>query len=343
MAIYTICFATVAALSALLTRVARDMGTRSGMLDVPNDRSSHVRPTPRTGGIAIGFATVIAWVAYLALVGGLSSEVLVLLVGSMFAATLGFVDDARSLQPGPKLLGQAVLAGPAVLLLPMAVPGWPLWVTSVGAIVWILAYTNMFNFMDGSDGLAAGQVVIVGGVLAMFSFEVGNHVLAWFALATAAASAGFLRYNAPPASVFMGDAGSFFLGYTIAVMSLVSIKSGVRPIAVFLLVYPFLFDASYTLLRRLLRRECIWRAHREHLYQRLLVAGLSHEAVARRYYLWQSIAAACAVTYQHGNSLARTAAVAVALLAVGAVLATVSMAERDAVLALETSVAPTRS
>ncbi len=319
--------ATVA-LSALLTRVVRDHGVRRGLLDVPNDRSSHVQPTPRTGGVAIAITTTTTWFGCVYVVGGMSPELLVLTIGAVVAALVGFADDLLSLHPGPKFFGLAAIALPAVLLMPHTIPGWPLWMTATASAIWVLGYTNALNFMDGSDGLAAGVVVIVGSALAVMSWVAGDHVLAWFAMATVASSIGFLFFNAPPASVFMGDSGSYFLGFTISAISFLSITSGVRPVAVLLLLHPFLFDTSWTLMHRILRGERFWRAHRKHFYQRLLILGATHKSVALRYYLWQVTAAACALVYQYSDRPARVLAVVVAVAYAATILFSVRRAER---------------
>jgi UDP-N-acetylmuramyl pentapeptide phosphotransferase/UDP-N-acetylglucosamine-1-phosphate transferase len=186
--------------------------------------------------------------------------------------------------------------------------------------------------MDGSDRRAAGVAVIVAGVEAVLLIGAGDPALAGCAIIVAAATTGFLFYNTAPASLFMGDAGSYFLGFSIAMLALLSATRGVRVAALVLLLLPFLFDTSWTLLRRIARRERIWIAHREHLYQRLLIAGWSHRAVARRYYAWQTLAAVCAVIYQYSRGPMMSLAVASACLSAAAVLVTVRNAEGAAIL-----------
>lgn len=329
MIIYAALMAATVVVAAYATGIVRDAATRRGLLDMPNERSSHVRAKPRTGGVGIMIAAAAGWTLGLWLpVGQLDSGSIVLAAGSLLAGALGFVDDTRHLEPHEKLLGQLAIALPAVLLLPVSLAGWPIWLTSAGAILWILTYTNMFNFMDGSDGLAAGVSVIAGIGLAIIAWGTGEPALAWLSLSLAAAGLGFLRHNAAPASIFMGDSGSFFLGYAFAVLALLTIKAGARPIAVLIVLYPFLFDATVTLLLRVVRAEPFWRAHRQHLYQRLLIAGWSHEQVARRYYLWQALAVACGLVYEQGDEGWRAVSVVVAVTAALAHLVAVSWEER---------------
>jgi len=335
MLVYTLVLCGTAVVAMYLTALARSFATRRGLLDVPNARSSHTTPIPRMGGVAIMIAALAAWLVGWFIPGTeIGMGFAVLAVGSVGAGLLGLVDDVFLLGPTGKLVGQFLIALPAVLLLPMTVYGWPLWLTSAGAVIWILTYTNMFNFMDGSDGLAAGVTVLVSMFLAILAFGVGNAELVWFALALAATSAGFLRYNSAPATVFMGDAGSFFLGYALAVLALLCIKAGVRPVAVLMLMHPFVLDALLTLGIRIWRREKFWQAHRQHYYQRLLIAGCSHESVARRYYVWQGVAALCSLAYEYGAERERFVAISIALGIAGLHLALVYLLERRAAVEL---------
>ncbi len=299
--------------SAALTRLLRYVSLRRQLLDVPTGRSSHPRPTPRLGGVAIAVTCAGAWLA--APLGGLPAGAGVpapFVAGGAIAAAVGLVDDLAGLSPIPKLIGEAGAAAPVLLLLPVVPPGWPVAVTLGAAALWIVAYTNVFNFMDGSDGLAGGIAVLTMLVLGVLALDRGIAALAWTAFAVAAASLGFLRYNWPPASIFMGDAGSLFLGYAFAVLGLLFVRAGVSAGAVGLALTPFLFDGTFTLARRLLRGEPVWRAHRSHLYQRLLILGWSHAAVARTYCAWAACSGVLAVAVDRAGAAGRVLLLAAA-------------------------------
>lgn len=238
-------------------------------LDVSNSRSLHEGTVPRIGGAAIAIGCT---PALLGLPHAEPVSRLLLLAGGL--SLLSLADDWRSLPIVFRLSGHFVAAAGVVhsldLPLGLAVPG-------AVALVWM---TNLFNFMDGSDGLAGGMAVIgfsTYGVAAMASFQ----PLAWACFAIAAAAAGFLVFNISPARVFMGDAGSIPLGFLAGAFGLTGWSLGVWspgfPVLVFL---PFLADATVTLLRRLVNGEKVWLAHRSHYYQRLVQSGWSHRRLA---------------------------------------------------------------
>lgn len=317
--------------SAFCTRAVRDFARRRGLLDLPNHRSSHVLPTPRTGGVAIVLAAITGWLSY-GLLFGLTETDVVVLIGAVFTAVVGLLDDLVTLRPTPKFVGQVLVAIPAVWLLPAAVPTWPTWISVLISVFWIVGYTNALNFMDGSDGLAAGHAVVIMLTIAAFSAAAQQPGLTWFAVAVSASALGFLGLNRSPASIFMGDAGSFFLGFCIAAAAIRLTAAGISVVALALLLSPFLVDTSFTLWRRLLRGERVWLAHREHLYQRLLLIGRSHKHVAHRYYVWQLVAAAAAWAVQYGTRPVQAMAIFVGVaFAVGVVVA-VGRAERTDIL-----------
>jgi UDP-N-acetylmuramyl pentapeptide phosphotransferase/UDP-N-acetylglucosamine-1-phosphate transferase len=150
--------------------------------------------------------------------------------------------------------------------------------------LWIVGLTNAFNFMDGIDGIAGGQALIAGFGWAMAGWYVDDGLVSVTGLLLAGSSLGFLGHNWPPARIFMGDVGSAFLGYTCAVLPVIAGRANPRMIVVgVLLVWPFVFDATLTMLRRLCRGENIFSAHRSHLYQRLVIVGFSHRFVSLLY------------------------------------------------------------
>lgn len=296
------------ALAALVVPIARRIAVKRGLLDIPNERSSHKIPTPRTGGIGIVAGVL----------GGLGVAIAInrpdlsipewLFLGALFVGTaVGFLDDIFSLPTAVRMLLYLTCAagltycGASVDTI--ALPGLPeLGIGHVGGLVFsalfIAWYTNLFNFMDGVDGIAGGAATVTMGALAIVFFSNGEDLWGALALSAAAASVGFLLHNYPPASVFMGDGGAVFLGLAAGGLSLVAVSEGLIALpAAVLLMFPFVFDATFTLLRRTLKRERFWAAHRTHVYQQLCDLGLSHRAVTIIYTTAALLFAALGLTY----------------------------------------------
>jgi Fuc2NAc and GlcNAc transferase len=293
-AVYHSCV-SVAAVAALIVafvvslavvRVVERRARGLGLIDLPNARSSHVEPRPRGGGLGI-VAGVVAAVAVMAACGDApSASIAIVLTGALLVAASGLWDDVRGLGVGPRLVVQIAAAVWVVAMrggvdrLPLPAPA-DLFIGVIGvalAVVWIVAVTNFFNFMDGADGLAAGQAVVTFAALAAALWP---DRAALVALATAAAAMAFLVRNWPPARIFMGDVGSAFLGFLLAALPFAA-RSDARPELLFVAgisLSLFLFDPVVTLIARMRRGEPIGVAHREHLYQRLIVPGHPHGRV----------------------------------------------------------------
>jgi UDP-N-acetylmuramyl pentapeptide phosphotransferase/UDP-N-acetylglucosamine-1-phosphate transferase len=272
--------------SAVVAEVFRRWAIRRELLDRPNARSSHVLPRPRGGGVGIvtGF---LAGLAVWLLAGGVASpRAAGGLVGALLIAGVSFVDDLRPLPPWPRLAVHALAAG---LLTAAGVQGGdvPLALTVPVAFAWVVLLTNVYNFMDGIDGLAAVQAIVAGTAFGLAGAIVRNQLVEVVGPLLAAAAAGFLVHNLPPARLFMGDVGSTFLGFSFAGLSLLPNLGvgGERLPALFgvAVLAPFLFDALVTLGRRVLQRERWYEAHRSHYYQRLVAAGLGHGQVTLGY------------------------------------------------------------
>jgi UDP-N-acetylmuramyl pentapeptide phosphotransferase/UDP-N-acetylglucosamine-1-phosphate transferase len=265
-------------------------------LDIPNQRSSHTRPTPRGGGLVIVGGFFVGLGVWLALGGSLSPRALGWLAGALLVASVSFVDDLRPLPAIPRLLTHA-LAAVVLTIVGVQQRETPLLLALPLAFVWIALVTNVYNFMDGIDGLAATQAVIAGAALAIAGSIVTNPLLATSGSLLAAASIGFLVYNLPPARLFMGDVGSTFLGFSFAGLSLlgnIGVGGGRVPVEFgAVILAPFLFDSLVTLVRRMARGERWYAAHRSHYYQRLTQRGLSHRQVTSLY-AGLAVAAACA-------------------------------------------------
>jgi UDP-N-acetylmuramyl pentapeptide phosphotransferase/UDP-N-acetylglucosamine-1-phosphate transferase len=283
---------------------------RRQWLDPPGERRLHRIPTPRGGGIAI--AAVL-----LAATPGLGEGAALVAVGLLVTAGTGLIDDLRPLAALPKLGLQAVGVLPLALAWPLA----PETLGGVGGIAaaWVVAMgmVNFWNFMDGSNGMAASQALLVA--LAVLLLSGATTPAGWLGLAVAAGCLGFLPWNLPVARLFLGDVGSFALGYAVAAMLLMaSSQAGGAAWHLLLLPSAVLADAGLTLLGRLRRRCRVWLAHREHLYQRAVLHGCSHLRVCLSYAAWTAAAAAAA--WAVAGEGARLQLVAVALFAAAAVL-----------------------
>lgn len=278
--------------------------TRSLPLDKPNERSLHVVPVPRTGGIAIVIGIV---AAALCLRGSPS-----LLVPAVALAIASYFDDRHAL-PAPVRLVMHLVAAGVFLWLVAGSSGPALLIVLLFAIAWI---TNLYNFMDGSDGLAGGMAVIGFGAYGLAAWLGGNGEFAVLAWSIAAAATGFLIFNFPPAKIFMGDVGSIPLGFLAGAFGVAGWQQGLWPLWFPVLVFaPFIVDASVTLLRRMLRGERIWQAHRQHYYQRLILSGWSHRKTALSEYALMLACAALALAAREAEALSQAAAALVAIAA----------------------------
>jgi UDP-N-acetylmuramyl pentapeptide phosphotransferase/UDP-N-acetylglucosamine-1-phosphate transferase len=274
-----------AALCAAIIGLLLRTGLAWKVIDQPNERSLHVRPTPRIGGAVLVISAFAVW-AFLpardlwpafALAAGLG--------------VLSFCDDIRSLSAGVRFGGHLLAAVLALLFYPASA----VWLAVVLALsfVWVV---NLYNFMDGIDGLAGGMTVFGFGAFAMAAWIGGDLPLALVACALVGAAAGFLFFNFPPARIFMGDAGAIPLGFMAALLGYLGFRAGVWPgwFAPFVFS-PFIVDATVTLIRRMLARERFWAAHRSHYYQRLAQSHLGHRGTTLRWYLLMASVAVTAL------------------------------------------------
>ena len=252
----------------LLSRFARFA------LDQPNARSLHERAVPRSGGIAVAVG------AAAALAFGAAELWLPLALGAALAG-FSFIDDLYGIPTAVRLA--AHLAAAALLVWYVLSPMHPVAMVLLAlAVAWI---TNLYNFMDGSDGLAGGMALIGFGAYAAAAQLSGHAALAALSASLAAAAAAFLLYNFHPARIFLGDVGSIPLGFLAGGLGLVGWRDDLWPLWFPLLVFaPFIGDATITLVRRLARGARVWQAHREHYYQRLVLMGLGHRGAAWVFY-----------------------------------------------------------
>lgn len=270
-----------------LTALARRYALSTQLLDHPNDRSSHTVPTPRGGGVAIVAAFVLLVLA-MGLLGFVAQRLVIAALGSgAVVAILGFLDDRASLSARVRFAGHAFAATWCVGWM-NAVPIVPIFGRSVDLgwagpalcglfIVWMI---NLFNFMDGIDGIASVEAVITALGGAMLWWLAGSGTAWMLAVVFAACVGGFLIWNWPPAKIFMGDAGSGFLGLMVALFSLWCGQTTPHLFwAWFILIGCFMVDATTTLIRRVIRGERFSEAHRCHAYQYASRVHGSHKKV----------------------------------------------------------------
>lgn len=273
-----------AGVSALATGCALVYARRRNLVDQPGERRSHTVPTPRGGGIGITVALLVGCLVLFA--GGLAPAppVLAFAAGLLLVAGVGWIDDHRPLSPGLRL-GVQGLAGVVLAWGLFGVDGRWGWALLAAGLVPVLV--NVWNFMDGIDGLAASQAILAALGFAVLAPGVGLP-----ALALAAAGAAFVPFNFPRARIFLGDVGSGTLGYALAALAVLA-ADDIGGQQAFLLLLPlsaFLVDASLTLASRMLARERWWQPHTSHLYQRWVKAGRSHAFVTSVYAAFSFIA-----------------------------------------------------
>lgn len=270
------------AIACVGTWLARAYALRRRLIDEPGERRSHGQATPRGGGVGIVLAMFVA-LAMLPAAMPASQRVLpgAIALGLLLVAAVGWADDHRPLSPWGRLATHVLAAG--CLGAGLSAAGMGPMVAATGALA-ALVLVNVWNFMDGIDGLAASQALLVALACALFARGGAG---AWLALALAGACVGFLAFNLPPARIFLGDVGSGALGYLLA--ALLAWSAASAPTDAPLLLLPlsaFLLDASLTLAGRLWRRERWWLPHTQHAYQRWVRRNGLHGTVTGAYALW---------------------------------------------------------
>ena len=254
-------------------------------VDKPNQRSLHSGVVPRIGGLAVAGIALVA-------MSIVAPSVQVITVTALGLVLLFAVDDRRGLTVRTRLFVQVIAAAVAAYTLQPAAPWWLMGLIAV-ATVWSM---NLYNFMDGSDGLAGGMTVFGFGAFAFMAVSAGAAELAAACGFIAGAALGFLLHNFPPAKVFLGDAGSVPLGFLAAVLGIAGWQQQVWPLWFPVLVFsPFIVDATVTLVRRAAAGQKVWEAHNEHLYQRMVMNGWGHARTAIAWYAMMALAAVSAI------------------------------------------------
>jgi len=287
---YIVAFAGSGLLVLALTPLVRRLAVRTGAMDQPGERRVHVVATPRLGGVAI----VLAFIVTLMLTGqgvGIGQPLEGVIAGGLLIAGVGVVDDIIELPAFVKLLGQITAAAVAVswgaritwLTDPLGGMLHMGWLSIPLSILWIVAVVNVINIVDGLDGLAAGVSSIAAMTLFVVAAERGAVGVALLSALLAGSTIGFLRYNFHPASIFMGDTGSMFLGYMLATISVVGTLKEATTVAIAVPVIALglpIFDTGFAILRRTLSGAKLSSADRGHLHHRMLGLGLTQRQVA---------------------------------------------------------------
>jgi len=282
---------------------------RANVIDTPNDRSSHMIPTPRGGGLAV----VVAVLSGVALAGGIP---LYFSAAVVMFAVIGLVEDLHGLTVGTRLAVQ-LGAGAAASLLLLRTQVLPIWATvggvALGAFC-LTAYVNVFNFMDGVNGISAVNGTVGGLAYAAVGYWSDDRTLVMAGAVLAAAAAAFLPWNAVRPRIFLGDVGSYAIGAALAALALGALVHRIQPEAALAPLTLYVADTGWTLWRRIQAREHVFRAHRSHVYQRLNIAGWSHLRVASTTGALTAMLSATGLASLTGHTVLRAAADAVAFL-----------------------------
>jgi Fuc2NAc and GlcNAc transferase len=274
--------------SVLLTGIIRQYSLRNLLIDIPNERSSHSQPTPRGGGLSITLSVLMSTELLYCLQITSLDLTIALGGGGLLVAIVGWLDDHRDISAIWRAISYTTAAiwavywldglnsitlGEYVMSLPVS--------GSLFAVLGLAWLTNLYNFMDGTDALAAVQAICAGIFSGIMFLSSGRQDLAILCFVISTASSGFLYWNWPPAKIFMGDVGSCLIGFSFGLLAIIGEKSDTLPVLVwFILLSVFICDSTLTLLMRILKGEKWYSAHRLHAYQRLVQMGVSHNNLA---------------------------------------------------------------
>lgn len=297
--------------------------------DIPSKRSSHLTPTPRGGGV--GFVTIVTsfFLLYLAIWGGSGKTDLFVFLGMISMISLiGWFDDRKDLSRRVRLGVQLfsalvilfVISNLSYMTIPFAGSVYLGFSGTLFGMIWIIGTTNIYNFMDGVDGLSSVQAIFAGIGWALLFYLNGESNLFVLQIFLLSGTFAFMVLNWPPAKIFMGDVGSLYLGFLFAVMpflasaTIAAVEIGDMIWYGAILLWPFLFDGSYTIVRRLINGENIFEAHRSHLYQRLNIIGWPHQSISMLYALFSALTLLLAILFYVSEDLARLSIIIVLIL-----------------------------
>ncbi len=300
-----IIFTAALLVATVATPLARRAGVRWGFVDRPSARKIHTSPMPRFGGIAMVSAVLIALLLFESRYG--IEQLASILIGASWVSMLGALDDRWGLRPSYKLLGQVgaavflILFGVQVSFLPVEWLNWAI------TVVWIVGITNAINFLDNMDGLAGGTVAIAAGYFLLLAVQSGQYLVGGLAAALLGASIGFLFYNLNPATIFMGDTGSLFLGFVLAALGIKLRFPGNSPtvtwmVPVLVLALP-IFDITLVVVSRLRRGIHPATAGKDHISHRLMRKGFTQRETVMLLYLVSGMSGMVAQFVTHATAI----------------------------------------
>lgn len=321
------------AVTLAATPLVQFFGHRFGVMDIPNERSLHSLPTPRSGGVAILFGVGCAY----ALSGSMTERALGWsLAGTFVIGALGAIDDVRHFRAWPKFIIHIAAAAGVIIatggaLRAVNVPfGMSLVLGAIAvpvSVIWVVGFINCFNFMDGVNGIAAAQAVIGSAGLATIFWRAGDHEPALLLAAVLGAAAGFLPWNFPRGAIFMGDVGSASLGFLFGVLTLRAADDS-NIIVAALPFFPFLLDSAVTVARRAVRGERFFSTpHRSHFYQRLFQTTRSHALVTGVWACLALISTIVAIEFDAWSDVGRVTALGIIVVLHGLVAAFIIRSE----------------
>ena len=341
-----------ALITALVVPVVRRLGLRLGLTDTPDPRKQHTTPMVRLGGVGIvlGFtaALAITWAfgGFAELAPAKDQLIWTTLAGSLCFFLVGLADDLFALSPFPRLVIQLAVAmavwSQGVRIGTIELPAFgdastvlvlPDWLSLLGTVIWLVGITNAINWLDGLDGLAAGVSGIAAIGLLSVSFSLDQAAAGLLAAALAGACLGFLRHNFNPARIFMGDGGSYFLGFALAAISIVGPAKGITSVSLLLplliLSLP-LADMSAVIFGRVSQGRSPFYPDRRHLHHRLLRAGFSHRRTVVLIYAFTQWLAALALVLANAEMRFLWLALATAILIAVVVVARRQIQQEEA-------------
>jgi UDP-GlcNAc:undecaprenyl-phosphate GlcNAc-1-phosphate transferase len=290
--IFVIIFLTALTIAAISTPIIRRLAVWSGFVDMPAGRKLHQDPTPLLGGLAIAASALIAFILLVTIlpISLMAPSVLGTILASAIVVTVGLVDDRRHLPAWAKLAGQLIAAIILILAGVQVRLGIPEWLNVALTIAWLVGITNAMNFMDNMDGLSAGVSGVASAFILLLAAQNDQHLVAALAAGILGACLGFLRYNFKPARIFMGDAGSMFLGFLLAVLCIQlrfpdNVNFVTWMVPVFIMGLP-IYDTTLVIISRSRRRvNPLTTAGKDHLSHRLVRRGFSEREAVLILYL----------------------------------------------------------
>src|SRR6056297_715490 len=302
---YYLVFFTAFVLSFFFTPVARNLAFKLGVLDVPkDDRKVHKEPIPYLGGAAIYASAILTMLIF----SDLDKTVLSIILGGTVVFFVGLIDDIKDISPKLKLAGQiiaaliAVYGGAKINYITNPLPGYDViyleYLTIPISVLWIVGITNTINLIDGIDGLASGVATISASTMMFIAAISGFDFILIECAVVAGASLGFLPYNFNPAKIFMGDTGALFLGYMLAVISILGVMKIVTSATIIIMILVLgipVFDTLFAIIRRIINKKPIMEADRGHVHHRLLAKGFSQRQTVLILYIVSIIFGAAAI------------------------------------------------